>query len=53
VRVDVAFTPAEEASARVGIVVDMIHAMSSIAQALASGYERVLCCAETEAICST
>ena len=44
--VDVAFTPAEEASARVGIVVDVIRATSSIAQALASGYERVLCCAE-------
>jgi 2-phosphosulfolactate phosphatase len=48
VRVDVAFTPAEEASARVGIVVDVIRATSSIAQALASGYERVLCCAEIE-----
>jgi 2-phosphosulfolactate phosphatase len=48
VRVNVAFTPAEEASARVGIVVDVIRATSSIAQALASGYERVLCCAEIE-----
>jgi len=46
VRVHVAFTPEEEASARVGIVVDVIRATSSIAQALASGYERVLCCAE-------
>jgi phosphosulfolactate phosphohydrolase-like enzyme len=53
VRVDVAFTPAEEASARVGIVVDVIRATSSIAQALASGYERALRCAEIEAICST
>jgi 2-phosphosulfolactate phosphatase len=48
VRVDVAFTPAEEASARVGIVVDVIRATSSIAQALSAGYERVLCCAEIE-----
>jgi len=48
VRVHVAFTPEEEASARVGIVVDVIRATSSIAQALASGYERVLCCAEIE-----
>jgi 2-phosphosulfolactate phosphatase len=48
VHIDVAFTPAEEASARVGIVVDVIRATSSIAQALASGYERVLCCAEIE-----
>lgn len=47
-RIDVAFTPAEEASARIGIVVDVIRATSSIAQALASGYERVLCCAEIE-----
>lgn len=45
-RVHVAFTPEEEAAARVGIVVDVIRATSSIAQALASGYERVLCCAE-------
>jgi 2-phosphosulfolactate phosphatase len=48
VRIDVAFAPAEEASARIGIVVDVIRATSSIAQALASGYERVLCCAEIE-----
>jgi 2-phosphosulfolactate phosphatase len=48
VRVDVAFTPGEEAAARVGIVVDVIRATSSIAQALASGYERVLCCAEID-----
>jgi len=48
VRVHVAFTAEEEASARVGIVVDVIRATSSIAQALASGYERVLCCAEID-----
>jgi 2-phosphosulfolactate phosphatase len=48
VQVHVAFTPEEEASARIGIVVDVIRATSSIAQALASGYERVLCCAEIE-----
>ena len=44
--VHVAFTPEEEAAARIGIVVDVIRATSSIAQALASGYARVLCCAE-------
>jgi len=44
----VAFTPAEEGSARVGIVVDVVRATSSIAQALAAGYERVLCCREIE-----
>jgi 2-phosphosulfolactate phosphatase len=48
VRVDVAFTPAEEASAQIGVVVDVIRATSSIAQALAAGYERVLCCAEID-----
>ena len=47
-QVHVAFTPEEEAAARVGIVVDVIRATSSIAQALASGYERVLCCAEID-----
>ena len=44
----VAYTPAEEGSARVGIVVDVVRATSSIAQALASGYERVLCCREID-----
>ena len=47
-RVHVAFTPDEEAAAPVGIVVDVIRATSSIAQALAAGYERVLCCAEID-----
>jgi 2-phosphosulfolactate phosphatase len=48
VRVDVAFTPDEAASAPVGIVVDVLRATSTIAQALAAGYERILCCAEIE-----
>jgi 2-phosphosulfolactate phosphatase len=47
-RVDVAFTPAEAAAASVGIVVDVLRASSTIAQALASGYRRILCCAEIE-----
>src|SRR2546423_13691989 len=47
-RVHVAFTPAEAASAPVGIVVDVLRATSTIAQVLASGYERVYCCAEIE-----
>ena len=46
--VHAAFTPAEEGSAGVGIVVDVVRATSSIAQALAAGYERVLCCREIE-----
>jgi 2-phosphosulfolactate phosphatase len=48
VRTHVAFTPSEEASAPVGIVVDVLRATSTIAQALASGYRRILCCAEIE-----
>jgi 2-phosphosulfolactate phosphatase len=48
VRVHVAFTPEEEAAAPLGIVVDVVRATSSIAQALAAGYERVLCCEEID-----
>jgi 2-phosphosulfolactate phosphatase len=47
-RVDVAFTPDQAAPAPLGIVVDVLRATSTIAQALASGYRRVLCCAEIE-----
>ena len=46
--IDVAFTPVETARAPLGIVVDVIRATSTIAQALAAGYERVLCCAEID-----
>jgi 2-phosphosulfolactate phosphatase len=48
VHVHVAFTPAEPISAEVGVVVDVLRASSTIAQALASGYRRILCCAEIE-----
>jgi 2-phosphosulfolactate phosphatase len=47
-RVDVAFTPAEAESAPLAIVVDVLRATSTIAQALASGYERVYCAAEVD-----
>ena len=47
-RVHVAFTPAEEISAPLGIVVDVLRATSTITQALAHGYERVLCTEEVE-----
>ncbi|MGH3016382.1 MAG: 2-phosphosulfolactate phosphatase [Gaiellaceae bacterium] len=47
-RVHVAFTPAETVRAPVAVVVDVLRATSTIAQALASGYRRVLCCAEIE-----
>jgi 2-phosphosulfolactate phosphatase len=43
VRVDVAFTPAEAAGAPTGVVVDVLRATSTFAQALASGWPRVLC----------
>jgi 2-phosphosulfolactate phosphatase len=47
-RSHVAFTPADAAEAPVAVVVDVMRATSTIAQALASGYGRVLCCAEIE-----
>jgi 2-phosphosulfolactate phosphatase len=48
VRCHVAFTPAEAAAAPLGIVVDVMRATSTIAQALASGYQRIVSCAEIE-----
>jgi 2-phosphosulfolactate phosphatase len=47
-RIDVAFTPAEAGPAHMAIVVDVMRATSTIAQALASGYRRVLCCREID-----
>jgi 2-phosphosulfolactate phosphatase len=47
-RCHVAFTPSEAAAAPLGVVVDVMRATSAIAQALASGYRRVLCCAEID-----
>jgi 2-phosphosulfolactate phosphatase len=46
--VRVGFTPAERVSATVGIVVDVLRATSTICQALAGGYERIVCVAEIE-----
>src|SRR5256885_5472033 len=46
--IHVAFTPVETGPAPIGVVVDVLRATSTIAQALASGYERILCCAEIE-----
>jgi len=48
VRVHVAFTPGELTPAPVGIVVDVLRATSTMTQALAAGYRRVLCTAEIE-----
>ena len=47
-RVHVAFTPAESAEAPIAIVVDVLRATSTFAQALAAGYPRILCCAEID-----
>ena len=47
-RVHVAFTPDEAAAAPTGIVIDVLRATSTIAQALSAGYRRVLCVAELE-----
>src|SRR5438093_13260239 len=47
-RIHVAFTPAETAPAPLGVVIDVLRATSTIAQALASGYRRVLCCTDID-----
>jgi 2-phosphosulfolactate phosphatase len=47
-RVHVAFTPDEAAAAPTGIVIDVLRATSTIAQAVAAGYQRVLCVGEIE-----
>jgi 2-phosphosulfolactate phosphatase len=47
-RVHVAFTPEEAEAAPVGVVVDVLRATSAIAQALATGYQRVYSCVEVE-----
>jgi 2-phosphosulfolactate phosphatase len=40
---DVAFTPAQARPAQVTVVIDVLRASSTIVQALAAGYRRVLC----------
>lgn len=47
-RVHVAFTPSEAVEAPLAVVIDVLRATSTITQALASGYRRVLCCADIE-----
>ena len=42
-RIHVAFTPEDAAPSPVAVVVDLMRATSTIAQALASGWERVFC----------
>jgi 2-phosphosulfolactate phosphatase len=48
VQVHVAFTPDEQSPAPIGVVVDVLRATSTMTQALAAGYRRVLCCAEID-----
>jgi 2-phosphosulfolactate phosphatase len=48
VNVRVGFTPAEQVSAELGIAIDVLRATSTMCQAFASGYERVVCVAEVE-----
>jgi 2-phosphosulfolactate phosphatase len=48
VLVHVAFTPAERTPGSVAVVVDVLRATSTMTQALASGFERILCCGEVE-----
>jgi 2-phosphosulfolactate phosphatase len=47
--VDVCFTPREAGPTDVAIVVDVLRATSTIVQALAAGYPRVLCCRSVQA----
>jgi 2-phosphosulfolactate phosphatase len=48
VRVHVAFTPAEQVPGTVAVVIDVLRATSTMTQALAAGYRRVLCCGEID-----
>jgi 2-phosphosulfolactate phosphatase len=48
VRVHVAFTPGAAERVPTAVVVDVLRATSTIAQALAAGYRRAFCCAEIE-----
>ena len=47
-KVHVSFTPGEQPAAAIAIVIDVLRATSTMCQALASGYERVLCCGEID-----
>jgi len=47
-RVTVGFTPAEHAAAPVGVVIDVLRATSTICQALAAGWGRVVCVGSIE-----
>src|SRR5215475_7505456 len=46
--VTVGLTPAEQVSAPVGVVIDVLRATSTICQALAAGWARVVCVGEID-----
>jgi 2-phosphosulfolactate phosphatase len=48
VKVRVGLTPVDEVAAPLGIVIDVLRATSTICQALASGFERVICVGEID-----
>jgi|1186.fasta_scaffold399603_1 2-phosphosulfolactate phosphatase len=47
-QIDVAFTPAAPPDAAVAIVIDVLRATTTITQAIDSGYEQVLACADID-----
>jgi 2-phosphosulfolactate phosphatase len=47
-RIDVAFTPGKPDDASVAVVIDVLRATTTIAYALAQGYERVLACGDLD-----
>jgi 2-phosphosulfolactate phosphatase len=48
VKISVGFTPAERVAAPVGVVIDVLRATSTICQALAAGWGRVVCVSEID-----
>lgn len=47
-RIRVALTPAEKLSAPIGVAIDVLRATTTISQALAAGYLRVICTSEVD-----
>ena len=47
-KVRVGFTPGDQIAASLGVVIDVLRATSTICQALAAGFERVICVNEVE-----
>jgi 2-phosphosulfolactate phosphatase len=48
-RIHVGLTPRDEVAAPLGVVIDVLRATSTICQAFAAGFERVVCVGEIEA----